>query len=206
MRQALRDLGQELSKAMEQAQRLARQAADDVSRLVGDPPLQRRRQARARTRPTELIREIAPPPRRGPHHRGGVPGQEGRAPRAAVSDPEAWARLVEGLRPHVSPEWVPPAPRSTAARAWIRLILLVDAHHQLSSPRVAEKVAMTMADLAVGHEREAERDGLGGGAAHGPGAAAWSSSPGSSTPPPTLLPEDLQPLFARSIEPSPPGM
>ena len=36
---------------------------------------------------------------------------------------------------------------------------MVDAHHQLSSPRVAEKVAMTMADLAVGHERQAEREG-----------------------------------------------
>ena len=55
--QALRDLGQELSKAMDQAQRLARQAADDVSKLVGDPPL--RRPKRAPDAPTELIREIA---------------------------------------------------------------------------------------------------------------------------------------------------
>jgi hypothetical protein len=57
VRQALRDLGQELSKAMDQAQRLARQAADDVSKLVGDPPL--RRPKRAPESPTELIREIA---------------------------------------------------------------------------------------------------------------------------------------------------
>ena len=57
VRQALRDLGQELSQAMDQAQRLARQAADDVSRLVGDPPL--RRPKRAPDSPTELIREIA---------------------------------------------------------------------------------------------------------------------------------------------------
>ena len=57
VRQALRDLGQELSKAMDQAQRLARQAADDVSKLVGDPPL--RRPKRAPDSPTELIREIA---------------------------------------------------------------------------------------------------------------------------------------------------
>jgi hypothetical protein len=57
VRQALRDLGQELTKAMDQAQRLARQAADDVSRLVGDPPL--RRSKRAPDAPTELIREIA---------------------------------------------------------------------------------------------------------------------------------------------------
>jgi Short C-terminal domain len=57
IRQALRELGQELSKAMEQAQRLARQAADDVSRLVGDPPLRRGR--RAPDSPADLIREIA---------------------------------------------------------------------------------------------------------------------------------------------------
>ncbi len=57
VRQAFRDLGQELSKAMEQAQRLARQAADDVSKLVGDPPI--RRPKRAPDAPTELIREIA---------------------------------------------------------------------------------------------------------------------------------------------------
>ena len=57
VRQALRDLGQELSKAMDQAQRLARQAADDVSKLVGDPPL--RRPKRAPDSATELIREIA---------------------------------------------------------------------------------------------------------------------------------------------------
>jgi hypothetical protein len=57
VRQALRDLGQELTKAMEQAQRLARQAADDLSKLVGDVP--RRRSKRAPDAPTELIREIA---------------------------------------------------------------------------------------------------------------------------------------------------
>jgi hypothetical protein len=57
VRRALRNLGQELSKAMEQAQKLARQAADDVGNLVGDPPL--RRPKRSADAPTELIREIA---------------------------------------------------------------------------------------------------------------------------------------------------
>jgi Short C-terminal domain len=57
VRQALRDLGQELTKAMEQAQRLARQAVDDLSKLVGDPPLRRSR--RAPDTPAEKIREIA---------------------------------------------------------------------------------------------------------------------------------------------------
>ena len=47
VRQALRDVGQELSKAMEQAQRLARQVGEDLSRLVGDPP-RKRGKARAR--------------------------------------------------------------------------------------------------------------------------------------------------------------
>jgi len=57
VRQALRDVGQELSKALDQAQKLARQAADDVSKLVGDPPI--RRPKRSADSPTELIREIA---------------------------------------------------------------------------------------------------------------------------------------------------
>jgi hypothetical protein len=57
VRQALRDVGQELSKALDQAQKLARQAADDVSKLVGDPPI--RRPKRSADSPTELIREVA---------------------------------------------------------------------------------------------------------------------------------------------------
>jgi hypothetical protein len=57
VRQALRDVGQELSKALDQAQKLARQAADDVSRLVGDPPI--RRPKRTADATTELIREVA---------------------------------------------------------------------------------------------------------------------------------------------------
>jgi hypothetical protein len=57
VRQALRDVGQELSKVMEQAQRLARQVGDDLSRLVSEPP--RKRGKRAPGAPTELIRELA---------------------------------------------------------------------------------------------------------------------------------------------------
>ena len=104
----------------------------------------------------------------------------------------------------MSPDWVRHA-EDHGGQAWIRLILLVDAHHQLSSPRVAEKVAMTMADLAVGHEREAEREG-------------WEQVRRTAeeerielvaelvNSADAQLPEELQPLFARSIEPSPPGM
>lgn len=57
MRQAAREVGQELSRAIEQATRLARQAGEDLSRLMGDP----RSAVRGRRRPdspAELIREV----------------------------------------------------------------------------------------------------------------------------------------------------
>jgi hypothetical protein len=121
-----------------------------------------------------------------------------------LSAERAWQELVGSLEPHVSPEWVRHA-RDHGGQAWIRLILLVDAHHQLSSPRVAEKVAMTMADLAAGHERQAEREGwekvrLQAEEARMELVASLVDAA------PAQLPEELQPLFARSIEPGPPGM
>ena len=121
-----------------------------------------------------------------------------------MSTPEGWGPLVEGLRPHVSPEWVRNA-EEHGSQGWIRLILLVDAHHQLSSPRVAEKVAMTMADLAVGHEREAEREGWEAvrQTAQEERLALVAGLVDSAE---GLLPVDLVPLFSRSIEPSPPSV
>jgi hypothetical protein len=120
----------------------------------------------------------------------------------STTTPEGWAPLLERLRPYVSPDWSRHA-QEHGHHAWIRLILLVDAHHQLSTPRVSEKVAMTMADLAVDRDRE---------------RAGWEellekaraervqtvtelvdSAEGLLTP-------ELIPLFARSIEPTPPGM
>ena len=121
-----------------------------------------------------------------------------------MSDPEAWAGLIERLRPHVSPDWVRHA-EDHGGQAWIRLILMVDAHHQLSSPRVAEKVAMTMADLAVGHDREAERAGW-EQVREAAQEQRMELVAGLVDSAATQLPEELQPLFARSIEPSPPGM
>ena len=56
MRQAARDVGQELQRVIDQATRLAKQAGEDLSRLVGDP-----RTMRAKRRPdspAELIREV----------------------------------------------------------------------------------------------------------------------------------------------------
>jgi len=119
-----------------------------------------------------------------------------------VSHADAWAGLVESLRPHVSPEWSRQATEH-GAQGWVRLILLVDAHNTLSTPRIAEKVAMTMADLAA--DREAER-------------AGWEAIQvaaeeerlevvaGLVDRAESVLSAELLPLFVRSIEPSPPGM
>jgi hypothetical protein len=121
-----------------------------------------------------------------------------------MSAPERWAEVVQRVQQNVSPEWVRQA-QEHGGQAWIRLILLVDAHHQLASPRVVEKVAMTMADLAVGQGREPERDGWEAvrerAADERMELVAWlvDAAPG-------LLSDELLPLFARSIEPSPPGM
>ncbi len=115
-----------------------------------------------------------------------------------MSEPEEnWGALAARLAPHVSPEWSRHAAEH-GSQGWIRLILLVDAHDQLSRPRVAEKVAMTMADLAV--EREGER-------------AGWEAVREKAEEDritivtelvdaaPTVLSAELLPLFARSIEP-----
>ena len=119
-----------------------------------------------------------------------------------MSDPDAWAGLIESLRPHVSPEWSRQATEH-GGQGWIRLILLVDAHNQLSSPRVAEKVAMTMADLAV--DRDAERAGW-----EAIQVAAqeerMQTVAGLVDNAESVLTPELMPLFVRSIEPMSPGM
>lgn len=111
---------------------------------------------------------------------------------------DAWAALVEDLRPHLSPEWVRHA-HEHGAQGWVRLILLVDAHDFLSRPRVAEKVAMTMSDLAI--DRGGEQ-------------AGWDAIQVSSRDArvetvsrlvdavEAVLPQELVPLFVRSIEPT----
>ena len=119
----------------------------------------------------------------------------------ASTAPEGWAPLLEALRPHVSPEWSRHADEH-GGQSWIRLILMVDAHNLLSQPRVAEKVAMTMADLCVEGSRE---------------HAGWVAIQEKArderielvarlvdAAEPLLTPE-LLPLFARSVEPTAPG-
>jgi hypothetical protein len=57
LRQAARDVAQELQRVVDQAARLARQAGEDISRLVGDP----RATVRPKRReggPAEAIREL----------------------------------------------------------------------------------------------------------------------------------------------------
>ena len=56
MRQAARDVGQELQRLIDQATRLARQAREDLSRLFGDPISMRSR--KAADGPAEMIREM----------------------------------------------------------------------------------------------------------------------------------------------------
>lgn len=119
-----------------------------------------------------------------------------------MSAPEGWSDLLGRLEPYVSPEWTKSA-QEHGDQPWIRLILLVDAHHQLSTPRVAEKVAMTMADLAV--DRETEREGW-----EAIREVAYTERidvvSGLVDATPTLLSPELVQLFERSIEPAPPGM
>lgn len=117
-----------------------------------------------------------------------------------MSAPEAWTALAAELEPHLSPQWTRYA-NDHGAQGWIRLILLVDAHHQLLSPRVAEKVAMTFADLAG--ERQREREGWEAirASAEEQRVALATRLVDSAE---GLLEPDLMALFARSIEPRPP--
>ncbi len=117
-----------------------------------------------------------------------------------MAAPEGWAPLLEDLKPHVTPEWSRYA-NEHGDQGWIRLVLLVDAHHQLSTPRIAEKVAMTMADLAG--ERETEREGWEAIRARA-GDARVELVIRITDSAETLLSAELVPLFARSIEPRPP--
>lgn len=111
--------------------------------------------------------------------------------------PAGWDDLVATLEPLVPPEWTKNA-RDHGGQPWIRLIVMVDAHNTLSQPRIAEKIAMTMADLA--QNREAE-------------AAGWTAIMEKARDErmeiaaklvdaaPALLSEELYPLFARSVDP-----
>lgn len=108
-----------------------------------------------------------------------------------------WGALAARLAPHVSPEWSRHAAEH-GGQGWVRLILLVDAHDMLSRPRVAEKVAMTMADLAV--DRDQEQQGWEAVRAKSEEDRVAIVTELVDAAPSVLSPE-LLPLFARSIEP-----
>ena len=111
--------------------------------------------------------------------------------------PDGWDQLVEELTPHVSPMWTRHA-REHGHQPWVRLVALVDAHHQLSTPMVSEKVANAMADLAI--ERETERAGWQqiSERAKGDRLALQAKLVDIA---PTVLPDTLMAYFDRSIDP-----
>ena len=115
-----------------------------------------------------------------------------------MAAPEGWEPLIDELAPYVSPEWRRHAGEH-GGQPWVRLILLVDAHNQLSTPRVTEKVAMTMADLAK--DGSAEQQGWNAlhERAREERVALFTRLVDAAA---GLLSEELMPLFVRSIEPS----
>lgn len=114
-----------------------------------------------------------------------------------MTEADAWEAFVVEVEPHVSPEWVRHA-RSHGGQPWIRLIAMVDVHHQMTSPQIVEKIAMTLADLAA--DRQAE-------------VAGWTAIQDAAREQrralvdrvvevaPDVLPQDLVGLFERSLTP-----
>ncbi len=114
-----------------------------------------------------------------------------------MTQADAWEAFLAEIEPHVSPEWIRHA-RSHGTQAWIRLIAMVDVHHQMTSPQIVEKIALTLADLAG--DREAE-------------VAGWIAIQDAAREKrraiadnviqvaPDVLPQDLMALFERSLTP-----
>ena len=116
----------------------------------------------------------------------------------APETPAEWTALVDDLQEWVSPQWLRAA-RDFGSQAWIRLVLLVDIHAALSQMGPTEKIAMTIADLAT-DKRPGEQ-------------AGWEAIRDKSAErrvelvasivdrAEAILPPDLLPMFARSVEP-----
>ncbi len=71
-----------------------------------------------------------------------------------MSDTDAWKAFIEEITPYVSPNWLKYATEH-GDQSWIRLIALVDVQNTLTVPQIIEKIAATMADLAVKRPDEA---------------------------------------------------
>lgn len=115
-----------------------------------------------------------------------------------MSTPPEWTALLEELRNYVTPDWMSHA-EEHGEQAWVRLVLLVDVQNQLLNPFATEKVATTMADLAVkkpeeqrgwelvAEKKKQEREAL--------VTRVFDAAD-------VLLPPELLPLFTRAAEPS----
>ena len=71
-----------------------------------------------------------------------------------MSDADAWKAFIDEITPYVSPNWLKYAV-DHGDQSWVRLIALVDVQNTLSTPQIVEKIAATMADLAVKRPDEA---------------------------------------------------
>jgi hypothetical protein len=112
--------------------------------------------------------------------------------------PAGWLPLVDSLEPHLAPEWIRQA-RAHGDQPWVRLIALVDAHAQLSNPRLAEKIASTMSELAEGREDErAGWDAVREQAFADRQAVVAQLVDAASE----VLSPELMPLFVRSVDPA----
>jgi hypothetical protein len=111
--------------------------------------------------------------------------------------PEGWEEMVASFEPHVSPEWARHA-REHADKSWVRLIVMVDAHAQLNKPGIAEKIAMTMTDLAMNRPQEQEGWMAIRSTAEDRRVELVSGLVDSAE---KLLPEELWPFFVRSVDP-----
>jgi hypothetical protein len=114
-------------------------------------------------------------------------------------DAAAWAALVDTLEPWMSPDWMKNA-REHGNQPWIRLVLVVDAHDRLCKPDASEKIAMTMADLADGHDK-GHAAGWQAIAEHARDARIAAIAGLVDNAPPLLSPQH-QEFFERSVEPS----
>jgi hypothetical protein len=69
-----------------------------------------------------------------------------------------WAEIVDALEDSVPPEWSRFA-RESGDTAWMRAMLLLDAHDRLGNATPTEHVAHTLHHLATSNSREGEAKG-----------------------------------------------
>lgn len=73
-------------------------------------------------------------------------------------DLAVWNEIVDRLEDAVPPEWTRFA-RESADTAWMRAMLLLDAHDRLGNPTPTEHVSHTLHHLAMSNERDGEAKG-----------------------------------------------